>query len=310
MQVFMFIQEMIILYTIGLIGFIAKRKAILNKHADYVITQLILYITLPAIILYSIDFEFTLTMMTDFIILILLSIYILVVACGIALWMSKKAKLTKTREGVYQSLIIFGNQGFIGYAITYILYDKQGILYTAIFNLFFLVLIWTYGIYLIAKAQMKVNIKQIFLNPGIIATLIGIVFLILPAEWPSSVGKLLETVGMPTVPLSMILLGSFIANLNCNEIFLLLKNRHIWLAVTTKLLVLPLLLIPFTYFSIPLSLLMIAVLITAMPSAPTTPLFAYKYGADVSFATFGVFLSTLLSILTLPFMYILLQLLS
>jgi predicted permease len=56
-------------------------------------------------------------------------------------------------------------------------------------------------------------------------------------------------------------------------------------------------------------LIFVAVLITGMPSAPTNSLYAQKYGGDACFASMGVCLTILFSILSLPALYGLLQLL-
>ncbi|QKY70981.1 hypothetical protein [Lentibacillus sp. CBA3610] len=87
-----------------------------------------------------------------------------------------------------------------------------------------------------------------------------------------------------------------------------MKNIYIWKAVMLKLLIIPLLLTPFAAFSVPFSFLMIAVLTAGMPSAPTMSLYAQKFGADTQFASLGVMVSSLLGVLTIPLLYVVLQL--
>jgi predicted permease len=306
---FPFFQEMFVLYGIAAIGFVAKKKKVLTPASDQVFTQLILYITLPSLILFSMDFPFSFSILKDFALLLLLSAYALGIACLLAVFMAKKSNLPTSRQGVYQGLIIFGNQGFLGYAICFILFAQQGVVYAAIFNLLYLILIWTYGIYIIAKEQIHVTWKMILLNPGVLATLCGTIVFLLPIGWPTPVAKLLESVGTTTVPLSMILIGSLIANLTFRQMWRLSRNIHLWLAGMAKLLWIPLLLFPLAFFHIPITLLSVAILITGMPSAPTNSLYAQKYGADTSFASMGVFLTTIFSILSIPLLYGLLQLL-
>ncbi|MDM5331569.1 hypothetical protein [Neobacillus sp. CF12] len=61
-----FIQEMLLIYGLALLGFVSRRTLILNEHANEVLTQLILYIRLPALILYSLDISFSLTRVIGF----------------------------------------------------------------------------------------------------------------------------------------------------------------------------------------------------------------------------------------------------
>jgi predicted permease len=306
---FLFFQEMFVLYGIAVIGYVVKKKNILSKESDQVFTQLILYITLPSLILFAMDFPFSFSLLKNFAWLVLFSAYALGAACLLAFFMVKKSNLPSSRRGVYQGLIIFGNQGFLGYAICYILFAQQGVVYAAVFNLLYLILIWTYGIYIIAKGQKSLTWTMIFLNPGVLATLCGIIVFLPPFGWPVLVSKLFESVGTTTIPLSMLLIGSLIGNLSFNEIWRLCGNIHLWLAAMAKLLWIPLLLFPLAFFDLPPILIFVAVLITGMPSAPTNSLYAQKYGGDACFASMGVCLTTLFSILSLPVLYGLLQLL-
>jgi predicted permease len=112
------------------------------------------------------------------------------------------------------------------------------------------------------------------------------------------------------VPLSMLFIGSIIANVNARYLVDMIKNRYLWMAAIIKLVWIPLLLFPFLWTSIDVTLLVVAVLLSGMPSAPTTAIFAKKYGADAAFGSVGVCLTTLLSMFSLPLLLALLGLLS
>lgn len=305
-----FLQEMLILYAIACVGFIGRKTGILNENANDVLTQLVLYITLPALILFSLDISFSFTLVKEFLWLMIMSIFILTLSSFLAVWMGRHSQLQEKQKSVYKALIIFGNQGFIGYAVIYIIYGNQGVVYLTIFNLWYLVLIWTYGIYLFTKNKDRINWRNIFLNPGILSTIAGLVILFLPVTLPVILSRTLESVGKMTIPLSMIIIGSLIANVNYKDIFLSLKNSYLWKAALFKLLLIPLLLLPFTSLSVPFSLLAIAVIVSGMPSAPTISLYSQKFGADTFFASLGVFLTTFLCIVTIPMLYLIINFLS
>src|SRR5690606_8648935 len=132
--------------------------------------------------------------------------------------------------------------------------------------------------------------KNIFLNPGIFSTLIGLAMFLSPISWPDMISSGLEMVGKMTVPLSMIVIGSLIANVKNVSLFSILKNGALWKIAITKLLLIPFLLLPFTILSVPTPLLFIAIIVSGMPSAPTISLYAQKYGGDAFFASLGVLL--------------------
>ncbi|USK86996.1 hypothetical protein [Peribacillus asahii] len=67
-----FVQEMLVLYSIAILGFIVGKTEILNENTNDVLTQLILYITLPALLLFSLDIPFSVTIIKEFLWFILL----------------------------------------------------------------------------------------------------------------------------------------------------------------------------------------------------------------------------------------------
>ncbi|GAB3796503.1 AEC family transporter [Virgibacillus kimchii] len=302
-----FLQAMIPLYLMALIGFAGRRMEILPLHANQVITQLMLYITLPALILYSLNTTLSSGILTDFAWLVTMSVFIISVSVLAGILLRRKAALSISRKNVYESLIVFGNQGFIGFAISYILMAEQGIMYLTLFNICYLILIWTYGIFLFTRDDPSINWKALFLNPGILATLVGLGMLFLPFQWPATLLSTFEDVGKMTIPLSMILIGSLLAEIRWHYLRQYSKNIYIWIAAGCKLLLLPSFLLVFFFLPVPFPLIVIAVLTAAMPSAPTISVYAKKYGGDASFASFGVLLTTLLCVLTIPLLYNLLQ---
>lgn len=302
-----FIQAMIPLYIMAAIGFVNRKVNILPAQLNQVITQLMLYITLPALILFSLDGTFTVSVVKEFFWLVTMSIFILSIFIFVAAWLRRRATLAKGQKSVYESLIIFGNQGFIGFAIAYILMGKQGILYLTFFNICYLILIWTYGIYIFTKNTPGKHWRKLCFNPGILSTFLGIGMLLLPFQWPHFLLDTFESIGKMTIPLSMILIGSLLADIRWSDFRKYCTNRYIWVAASCKLLILPLFLLVFYIFDVPYAFMTIAVLTSAMPSASTISIYAQKYGADASFASFGVLLTTLLCVFTIPVLYGLLQ---
>ncbi|MBN6205436.1 AEC family transporter [Ralstonia pickettii] len=300
-----FFQEMLILYVIGIIGFLIRKKGILNEHSIEVLTQLILSLTLPFLILYSMDQPYNMEMAKQVFWLIPISVFILILSSGLALFIRKNLNLPENQHSVFEGLIIFGNQGFIGFALISSLFPDKGALYVTLFNFPYLILIWTYGIYLFVGKKEYVQWRKIFFNPGILSTLIGLFIFILPVHWPAVLSSIFKSVGSTTIPLSMLLIGALIANMSLNN-FSLLKDKVLWMITGIKLLIVPLFLFPLLIFSFPFPMLVTAVLVSGMPSAPTIALYAQKFGGDMNYAAMGTLLTTLLSVLTIPVLYILL----
>src|SRR5690625_222056 len=220
---------MIPLYIMALIGFTSRKLRILHSQANGVITQLMLYITLPALIFYSLNTSFSKDVLIDFTWLVTMSIFILTISIFVAKWLGRKSALPLKQKNVYESLIIFGNQGFIGFAISFILMKEQGIIYLTLFNICYLILIWTYGIYLFTKNEQSVNLKILIFNHCILSTFIELEFLYLLYMWISPLLDTFESVGKMTIPLSMILIGSLLADIQWHELRTYSRNIYIWI---------------------------------------------------------------------------------
>ncbi|SDH03373.1 hypothetical protein SAMN05192534_101392 [Alteribacillus persepolensis] len=305
----LFAQEMLALYGMLIVGYAARKLGVLSSAANQVITQLVLYITLPALILFAMDTAFSVDLVVDMVILIVLSVYILLLACVIARWVRKRFYIPKQQENVVEGLIIFGNQGFLGYAVAFILFADTGIMYATMFNIVYLILIWTYGVYLFVRSAERIAWRQVFVNPGIAAVIIGLIIFFAPFHWPLAASRLLEDVGKMTIPLSMILLGSLLVSVRYDKVITLLKTKMVWKITFLKLILLPLLVIPVFFLPVSFSfpLICVAVLTTGMPSASTISLYAKKYGGDEEFSSFVVCITTLAAFVTIPLLYTVLQ---
>lgn len=301
-----FFQEMIVLYVIGLIGFFARKKGVFNEYSTGVLTQLVLSLSLPFLILYSMGQPYQMNIVANFFWLIPISIFILFLSCLFALWLRKLMNLPEDRKSVFEGLIIFGNQGFIGFALITSIFPDEGALFVTIFNLPYLILIWTYGIYLFVGKNEYIQWRQVFLNPGILSTLIGFLIFILPYHLPNIILSIFKSVGSTTIPLSMLLMGALIANINLKNSLFLLKNKTLWMVTFIRLMVIPLCLFPILFFSLPFPLMVTAILVSGMPAAPTIALYAQKFGGDTNYAAIGSAWTSLLSVITIPLLYILL----
>lgn len=298
-----FTQELTLLYSIALIGYMLRKKEILPEGSEKVLTAIILNVTLPALILFGMDVAFSVENLIQFGWLSLMSAFVLIVSSVISSFTVKKLKPDTQKKNALEGIMIFGNQGFLGIAVCFLLFGKEGVFYGTLFNFVYLLYIWTYAIYLFARSAESVQWRKVFLNSGVIATLAGLLLMVLPGTLPAVLSNTLELTGKPTVPLSMLLIGSLLGAMPLADLKLFLKNKALWLASFYKLILFPLLLLPFLLFSLPFQLFAVAFLVAGMPSAPTISMYAQAYGEDVSFAAAGVALSTFLSCISIPALY-------
>jgi predicted permease len=199
---------------------------------------------------------------------------------------------------VMRFITIFSNCGFMGYPVIESIYGKTGLFYTVVFNIPFTVFFWTVGVMLFTdKKDLKSTVKMV-INPGIVATLIGLTLFLFSIELPYAIYKACDLVGSMTTPLSMLVIGSMLADIDIKDVF---SGFAIYYATIVRLLAIPLAVYGMLrLFDVQGILLGIPVITMAMPAAAGTSIFAQKYDADFAFSSRCVFITTALSLITIP----------
>lgn len=285
---------MVELYVIFCIGFIAYRLGWLGTGSRPVLTNLLLYVTLPCLIISSLHIPFDRNVGVGVGVLILLSVYFLVSTAIYVRLMSKWLRLGSETAGVFQNLLLFGNQGFIGVAMVTQLLGPDYLFLAMVFNLVYFILIWTYGIWVMNQTADRSRVFALWKNPGLLATLIGLCFFFLPISLPPFILHAVSNVGQMTVPLSMLVIGCFTASIPFYEWTQYMRSKITWMIVVLRLIVLPLLfMIPVLFLGLTFEWVAVALILSATPCAPTICLFAETYGGDTKLATVAVLLTTL-----------------
>ncbi|WP_179134585.1 AEC family transporter [Oceanobacillus timonensis] len=294
------------LYIIVAIGWFIRRKGFISEDGQRAFTTLLLYVALPCLIISSMHMPFQYEQAYGAFIMFVLSIYIMGGTLFLSRFITKKMTLPMERKAVFENVILFGNQGFIGMVIILQLFGQEGVLFASVFNLIYFILIWTYAIYIMNPEGLPVSKAMfIFKNPGFLATVVGFILFIFPIPIPAFIMGPIETIGQMTVPLSMIMIGMMISSVTFSKALVYMKDIFVYLAVVIRLFIYPLLFfLPLLFFRMPFELFMIACLLSATPSPATISMYAQVYGGDVEFSAVVVFFSTLLSVVSIPLVYL------
>ena len=174
---------------------------------------------------------------------------------------------------------------------------------TVTFNLFQ----WTHGVILVG-GQKKISVRQALINPGTIGLAVGLVLFLSGLRLPSMVGNAVDFLGDLNTPLAMVVIGGQMASTDLGRTF---RRPDLYASSILKLIVIPLItalvLLPFTcppWCTAPWSSW------PAPPTAGTSGILAQQYNRDVGSAAQMVTLSTLLSVVTLPVVAVMANLLS
>nr|WP_291707245.1 AEC family transporter [Clostridium sp.] len=144
----------------------------------------------------------------------------------------------------------------------------------------------------------KENIKKVLLNPAIIAVYIGIPMMLFKVQLPSFILDTTKIVGDMTAPISMIIVGSILAKVRIKDVF---KEISVYYGSLIKLIIIPLVLI---LIKLALkdnsTIINTMIVIQAMPAAAMTSIFAADFNKEKEYSSIVVFITTLLSIITIP----------
>ncbi|HWQ73455.1 MAG TPA: AEC family transporter, partial [Desulfitobacteriaceae bacterium] len=166
------------------------------------------------------------------------------------------------------------------------------------------ILTYTLGEMLFTDNKDFKAFKKSLINPGNIAVLIGLLLFIFSIKLPYQIQATLDTIGGTTTPLSMLIVGSMLAEIEVKELF---KGFELYYGSFIRLVAVPLLVYGFLkIIGVSGMDLGIPVLIAAMPAAANSVIFATRYGGDSEFASRMIFITTVLSAITIPLILLLL----
>ncbi len=191
----------------------------------------------------------------------------------------------------------------MGFPIVYALLGKDGLFLASISNTVFNILIFSIGIKLITighESGKGINIKKLFLNNNNIAILLGIIFYVTQTNLPKPILGSLTYMGNVTTPMSMFLVGLSISSSRVRDMF---NDYKLYFLCAVRLLIAPILaivvmkIIPFDAMSLVPKVMAI---VLAMPAPSVTAIIAEQYNGNKELAARVVFLTSILSIVTIP----------
>ena len=297
------INQVIVLFIIMIVGFYAKKKKFLNTTVDKGLSELLINITLPFMIVTSFNIKYEATMVSNAQKILMYSflIHISLIFIGKMLFF----KFPKNKKQVFKFITIFCNVGFMGYPVLESIYGGIGVFYAAIFNIPFNILLWTVGVMLFTGEKDFKSMRKAVANPALIAVFIGLILFAYSIKLPLPIATSLKLVGSTTTPISMIIIGSMLAEMQFKNIF---SDLSIYYASLVRLLIVPLLVyVVLTLLKVDILLLNICIILQAMPAAVMAPIIAEKYNGDSLLASQCVFITTLVSGITIPIVILFLK---
>jgi len=302
-------QQFFVLFAIIFTGYGLRRLAIIDDAMNNGLNRFIVYFAYPCLIILSIgSLELSEGLLTDFIFMLMLTLVFFALYSGLSYVYVKLRGFPRSNANVVELAMASPNNGFMGLPIALLFFGEKGLLLMIAHNAAMNIYFFSYGLIMLRRnkrSNEKTNVKgmakegvKLILNPNILSLIIGMFICLNRIELPLAITQYLGMIGNIATPMAMIFIGSTLTGCSLKRI---LTNKTVLEASLNKLISMPLITYVILVF-MPLKplIMAIAVLGAAFPSAATVSILAEQEGQDKDIASQILFLSTLISMVTLP----------
>lgn len=300
MEMGLIVSKMLMLLILLIIGYICARLNVTNKEFNKVASKVTINVFFFAMIISSVsnkeipmtgkELAFGIGMMFAY----------MLISLVIALLMPRVFRIKDGDIGMYQLLVGFMNTSFIGFPVIQAMYGEKAVFYAATSGIPFNLAMYTLGIFLLNKNRsggVKLSVKNM-LTPPLIATVISIFIFGFNIHIPDFIDETCDLMAGAAIPLSMFVVGSSLGDVSLKEAF---AEKRMYLLSFVRLILCPLvvwlLLKPIISNQVMLGTV---VILAATPMPVIATILGIQYGRDGVESSKGIFLSTVLSMLTMP----------
>ncbi len=287
-------QALMFIYVVT--GIIMAKTHILRHEARSSFIHLLLDITLPCMILNSFNVE---TGIDE----LIAAGKIMIISSGVIIisWLLAKVlwrKESPARRAVLEFSTMFSNAGNAGMPIVASVFGETGVFFASFYLLPVRILIWTAGLSLfVDEADFRKKLLILLKTPSVLVVFIGIALMFMPFKLPVVLSTAIKNIGDMTGPLSMMIIGAALGESDLGAAF----EAGAFRLTAVRLVVLPVVfMLVLRLAGVEAILWEVTVVLTAMPAAANTEIFAEMYGKDYQFAARCVVVSTVLSLVSVP----------
>ena len=304
------LKNVIVFVALAIPGYLLIKTKLLKKEQSGALSMLLMYVGMPFLIFSSTINNITIN--TKLLATIGIVLGIGVVYTFAMFFVSKpltKMEREQKTQGMMRFSSVFSNNGFLGIPLAMAVFGagSMALMVVIILNIVTNVLMYTLGIYLISGDRKAISLKKAFLNPVLIAFVIGIIANLLNVKgYVPEVATYSTHFSNLVTPISMTILGMKMGGVKFLELF---KSWKTYYVSALKLVVFPMIIVAIVFVlnqvtAIITPDMVLGVLIAfAMPTAGLASTFSDNFGGDTENAVAFTLGTTVLSIVTIPLLY-------
>lgn len=289
-------NQMFVLFGLIAVGYISNKAGFLDEKANTKISGFLMNVALPATAIYS-------ALIQEPIAYSIILQGVIVAAAAFTILPVLSFLLTKLlhMDRTYQLMLDYSNVGFMGLPIVSSVYGPESVFYATIIMMVYSLHMFTVGITILnGKVESPKVLLKNLCTPGIVASLLAFVIVLLRIKAPEPIVGLLSSVGSITTPLAMMIIGSQLGKVNFIQV---LMNRSLYLMTFFRLVVFPFVLFVVLHlFMGDIMAVNVAVIQMGLPVGGNVTMLCSMYDSDTALAAQGTCMSTIWSLLTIPIM--------
>ncbi len=288
------IIQMLVILSIGAYAY---KKEIIPDSSLKSLTGILLEIVNPLLIFTSYQREYNQEQVKGLVFTFVLSF----VALFIAILVSRIAvKKTDKRDYLVERMaIMYSNCGFIGLPLMYALFGQIGVFYCTGFITAFNIMCWSYGIGILVKLPFKEKVIKVVTGRNMIAIFLGLFCYIFSIRLPEIIVSPLAAVGSMNSSLALLIVGATVMKNPLKDMFNNIRGYYILVIHNLVIPIIVLLLLSLIEGDEMIKTIVLIAI--ACPVGATTTTFALRFNRDELYASSLLGLSTIASVITIPF---------
>lgn len=296
------LKQMVMIFALILTGYFLYKKKLISGAASKDLSAIVVDVCCPALIISSMFQDMSGISRKNVAIVAAAGIVYYAFLILLGFGFAKFLKVPKKDKEAYVLMTVFGNLGFIGLPVASAILGHESILYVVIFNFLYNIVIFTFGIMLVKKGVEGVerSWKDIF-TPGFVSCFIAFAIYWFDLTVPASVQSVVHYCANACTFLSMLVIGMSVVGMKPAAVF---GNRRLLLFTGIRFVLVPVV-AALLLQSVLTDYIMRAtvVLMLALPAGNMPVMLAEQYGKDAHAISESIILSTLLSVVTITFVF-------
>lgn len=284
-------------FLVMVAGVLAGRFRVIDEHTNKHLSKLLIYVNMPLLIVSSFqDMTYSPSDLGRLgsVLLISMVIYIAAMLIGTVIY----RRVEPRKRSILRFAFVFNNVGYMGFPLLNGLFGPEAVFYASVYLIPFNILLWTYGLMQFSQDGDGSHIRNAFVNPGMIAISVGIVLYLASIRLPAPVLSAVDMLGSMTGPLGMLIIGVLLSRSRVKNLF---SGWVMYVASILRVLILPLAVYAVLHLlHVDKLLTTVIVILSAMPVAVNSAVFAELYDGDAHLASRTVVFSTLAAMATIP----------